>query len=97
MTPRQWGSVAYVAFYWLSEAGTDIANPVGVLLPDTQYDAFHVCASAPAAPFATFSESNGGTITIGTTTESIVPEPSTGVLLALGLGVLAGRSRRARS
>jgi hypothetical protein len=90
--PWQWGTSDYVAFYWLSEAGD--GAPLAVLQPDTQYDAFRFFASAPASPFAAFGAADGGVIITGET--QVVPEPSTAVLLALGL-VAVGSSRRRRS
>lgn len=89
----QWGSADQVAFYYLSEDGDAPGNPLAVLQPGTQYDAFRFFASEPASPFAAFTASDGGTIQAGVTT--VVAEPWTGALLLLGLGGLASR-RRAR-
>lgn len=88
----QWGSEDQVAFYWLSEAGSDSGNPLAVLQIDTQYDAFRFFASEPASPFAAFTASDGGTILTGQTT--IAPEPGIASLLFLGLGGLAVARRR---
>lgn len=87
----QWGSADQVAFYWLSEAGD--GAPLAVLQTGTAYDAFRFFASGPASPFAAFTAADGGVIQTGETT--VIPEPGTLSLLALGLGGLAARRRRA--
>ena len=86
----QWGSADQVAFYWLSEAGD--AAPLAVLQAGTAYDAFRFFASAPASPFAAFTASDGGAIVTGETT--VVPEPSTALLLGLGFCGLTLLQRR---
>lgn len=85
----QWGSSNQVAFYWLSEAGPDAANPLAVLQAGTEYDAFKFFTSGPASPFAAFGAADGGSITTGQTLETVVPEPSTALLLGGGLAALA--------
>lgn len=91
--PWQWGSSSYVAFYWLSEAGSDPGNPLGVLQTGIQYDAFRFFASEPASPFAAFGAADGGAITTGETIIQVIPEPSTALMTALGLAALAPRRR----
>jgi hypothetical protein len=86
----QWGSADQVAFYWLSEAGD--GAPQAVLQAGTAYDAFRFFASAPASPFAAFTAPDGGAILTGETT--VVPEPSTALLLGLGFCGLALLQRR---
>lgn len=92
--PWQWGGANQVAFYWLSEAGDDAGNPLAVLQDGTEYDPFRFFGGA-ASPFAAFSAPDGGTIVTGTTIEQIVPEPSTALLLTVGL--LAGVARKRRA
>jgi hypothetical protein len=83
--PWQWGNTEYVAFYWLSEAGADEAQPLGVLQSGTEYDAFRFFTSSPNSPFATFNEADGGTITTGETIVDgvTVPSPSSTLPLAV--------------
>lgn len=91
----QWGSVDYVAFYWLSEAGLSPDAPLAVLQTGTTYDAFRFFTSAPNSPFAAFTAPDGGTILTGETTVSAVPDLSpTIALLGIGLGGLAALRRR---
>lgn len=93
--PWQWGASSFVAFYWLSEAGSDPANPQAVLQTGTQYDAFKFFTSGPASPFAAFTQPDGsGTILSGDTIVIIVPGPATGALACIGLGGLLRRRRR---
>ena len=86
-----------MAFYWLSEAGDEPANPLAVLQPGTQYDAFKFFSDAPGSPFAAFTQPDGaGTIITGETIEIIVPGPMAGTLFLIGLGRIArGRTRGA--
>lgn len=93
----QWGGADYVAFYWLSEAGGDAANPLAVLQPGSSYDAFRFFTSGPASPFAAFTASDGSAFVTGETELQIVPEPGTALLVGAGLLLLAGRSRGRRS
>ena len=85
----QWGSNDYVAFYWLSEAGSDSLNPQAVLQTGTEYDAFRFFTGAPNSPFAAFTQADGGLILAGETIVTIIPEPSTALLLMIGLLGLA--------
>ncbi len=68
----QWGSSEYVAFYWLSEAGSS-GSPLAVLQPGTEYDAFRFFTSGPNSPFAAFGAADGGNIITGETTVVIQP------------------------
>ena len=91
--PWQWGANNYVAFYWLSEDGDDPGNPLAVLQPGTQYDAFKFFTDGPGSPFAAFTQPDGsGTIVTGETVEIIVPGPMTGMLFLIGLAPY-GRAR----
>lgn len=89
VVPWQWGASGYVAFYYLSEANEELGPPQAVLQPGTAYDAFRFFASAPASPFAAFGAADGGTILLGETV--VVPEPTTAMLLGLGMLGLAAR------
>jgi len=99
----QWGTAGYVAFYWLSEAGSDAANPLAVLQPNESYDAFKFFTSGPASPFAAFAAADGnapGAVILGETAVTIVPLPAGVYLFAGGLLALwvpcAGRPDRSR-
>jgi hypothetical protein len=92
----QWGSSDYVAFYWLSEAGNDLAQPLAVLQAGTEYDAFRFFTSGPNSPFAAFNAPDGGNIITGETVV-IVPEPSSLLLAILGLTGFAILRRPDRS
>jgi len=96
-TNWQWGSIDYVAFYWLSEAnpnGDTCTSPCAVLQAGTEYDAFKFFTSAPASPFAAFHAANGGDITTGETIVAGIPEPETYAMLLAGLGLLGFMTRR---
>lgn len=94
----QWGSSGFVAFYWLSEAGSDPGNPLAVLQPGNAYDAFRFFTDGPNSPFAAFTQADGGPIVVGETIVTIVPEPGTALLSAAGLlGLALDRRRRRHS
>ena len=93
----QWGSSTSVAYYWLSEAGTDANSPLAVLQPGTEYDAFRFFTSGPNSPFAAFSAADGGNIVTGETIVTVIPEPSTYALTALTLVVLIAYGHHRRS